>query len=99
MFLIKSLNDANLFIDNFTAYAELDTEDVKHTFTFTNENLSARSGKTNFYRTQGKFFHYNYGSGWVDQSPDEIDEPDRYVWENRKCINAQLKQNSKPEEY
>lgn len=96
MLVIKTLNDARTFIEYFNTYAETDVNSGNRVFTFENGSLfcGGKSGKTNFYRKNGKYYHYNYGMNWHDKSADEVDEPHKFVWNNRKWINAQLKRNN-----
>lgn len=95
MLVIRTLNDARSFIDNFNTYAETDENDGNKVFSFENGNLCCVGiGITNFYRLGERFYHYNYGVNWHDISADEVSDPRKFVWENRKWINAQLKKNN-----
>ena len=95
MLVIRTLNDVKSFIDNFNTYAEIDENDGTYVFSFENGNLCCVGiGITNFYKSDEQFYHYNYGRNWRDKSADELSNPHKFVWENRKWINAQLKRNN-----
>lgn len=89
--IIKTLKDAKQFIDDFKKYARIDPNDGKHKFRFNDLNIYV-GGTTELILGQEKeFYTCSYGQNWTDKSESHIDDPIRYVWENRKSINAQLK--------
>ncbi|AZK45404.1 hypothetical protein [Paenibacillus lentus] len=95
MLVIRTLNDVRSFIDNFNTYAEIDENNGTYVFSLENGNLRCVGiGITNFYRLDEQFYHNNYGMNWRDKLADEVDEPQKFVWENRKWINAKLKRNN-----
>ncbi|MGF9823241.1 hypothetical protein ABE430_26170 [Brevibacillus agri] len=90
--VIRTLIDAKQFIDDFKKYASVDPNNRKYKFTFKDLNIYA-GGKTELiFGSDKEFYNYSYGQNWTDKSESHIDDPVRYVWENRKSINAELKQ-------
>ncbi|ELK38977.1 hypothetical protein D478_26838 [Brevibacillus agri BAB-2500] len=90
--IIRTLIDAKQFIDDFKKYASIDPNDGKYKFDFKDLNIYADGTTELILGSDMEFYNYSYGQNWTDKSESQINDPVRYVWENRKSINAVLKQ-------
>lgn len=89
--IIKTLKDAKQFIDDFKKYSYKDYYDGRFKFSFKDFRFY-NGGTTQLVLDEdNEFYDYSYGKNWCDRTENEIDDPVRYVWKNRKSINAQLK--------
>lgn len=89
--IIKTLIDEKQFIDDFKKYAGIDHNDGKYKFRFNDLNIYAGGTTELILGQENEFYTYSYGQNWTDKSESHIDDHVRYIWENRKSINAQLK--------
>jgi hypothetical protein len=92
--IIRTLIDAKQFIDDFKKYASIDPNDEKYKFDFKDLNIYAGGTTELILDSDMEFYNYSYGQNWTDKSESQINDPVRYVWENRKSINSVLKQKS-----
>jgi hypothetical protein len=89
--IIKTLKDAKKFIDDFKKYARIDPNDGRYKFGFKDLNIYSDGITELILGEDNEFYNYSYGRNWTDKSESQIHDPVRYVWENRKSINAELK--------
>lgn len=93
--IIKTLKDAKQFIDDFKKYAQIDPSDGKYKIRFNDLKIYAGGTTEIILGEDNEYYHYSYGRNWRDRSENDIVDPVRYVWENRKSINAEFKRQAR----
>lgn len=90
--IIRSSNDIEVFLTDFTRFATYDSSKNIYYFVFQDKE---RGGQLTIMQSENEWSFHGLGEGYCD--PEEtkltVEESHKFIWLHRKAINKSIKEN------